>query len=144
MIYNLSIFGTNIFVMIVNYDVIGIQAKGSLEKCDRMVVKVVSPTDHFETIKNGITLVARLLQYFSLSIMLKRAFLVSSKYLDCWYDSKYSVNQKNDAAYMHHYGCCHYNTFSAGKYTFKVLNRNTRNTFEKSSKLTIKRPKRDQ
>ena len=28
------------------------------------VFEVVSPTDDFETIKNGITLVARLLQYF--------------------------------------------------------------------------------
>ena len=45
-----------------NYDVIGIKATGSLEICDRVVFDVVSPTDDFETIKNRITLVARLLQ----------------------------------------------------------------------------------
>ena len=38
--------------------------RGSLEKCGRTVFKIVSPTDDFKTIKNGITLVARLLQYF--------------------------------------------------------------------------------
>ena len=34
-----------------------------LEKCGRTVFKIVSPTDDFETIKKGITLVVRLLQY---------------------------------------------------------------------------------
>ena len=57
-------FGTKFFAVIVNYEVIGIQATGSLEKCGRIVFKIVSPTDDFETIKNGITLVARLSQYF--------------------------------------------------------------------------------
>ena len=47
-----------------NYDVIGILTTGSLEKCGRTVFKIVSPTDDFETIKNGIALVAKLLQYF--------------------------------------------------------------------------------
>ena len=64
MIYNLSMFGTKIFVVAVNFDVIGIQATGSLEKWGRTVFKIVSPSDGFETIKNGITLVTRLLQYF--------------------------------------------------------------------------------
>ena len=31
---------------------------------------------------------------------------------------------------MRHYGCCNDNTFSAGKYTLKVPNRNIRNLFE--------------
>ena len=61
-IYNLSTFGKIIFVVTVNYDVISIQAKGSLEKCGRTVFEIVSPTDNFETIENGITIVARLLQ----------------------------------------------------------------------------------
>ena len=62
MIYNLSMFGKIIFVITVNYEAISIQATGSLEKCDRTVFKIVSPTDDFETRKNEITLVARLLQ----------------------------------------------------------------------------------
>ena len=62
MIYNLSMFETNIFGLTVNYDVIGIQATGSLEKCGKTAFKIVLPTDDFLTIKNGITLVARLLQ----------------------------------------------------------------------------------
>ena len=37
---------------------------GSLEKYGRTVFKIISPTDNFEAIKNGITLVARLLRYF--------------------------------------------------------------------------------
>ena len=56
MIYNLSMFGTKNFAVTVNYDVIGIWATGSLQKCGRTVFKIVSPTDDFETIKNGITL----------------------------------------------------------------------------------------
>ena len=36
--------------------------KRSLEKCGRTVFRIVSPTDDFNTIKNEITLVARLLQ----------------------------------------------------------------------------------
>ena len=64
MLYNLSMFGTNIFAVTVNYDVIGMQTTGSLEKCGETVFKIVSPTDDFETIKNGITLIAKLLQYF--------------------------------------------------------------------------------
>ena len=48
----------------VNYDVIDIQATGSLEKCGRTVIEIVSPTKDFKTITNGITLVARLLQQF--------------------------------------------------------------------------------
>ena len=55
-------FGTKIISVTVNYDVISIQATGSLEKCGRMVFKIVSPTDDFEAIENEITLVARLLQ----------------------------------------------------------------------------------
>ena len=62
MTYSLSMFGKTIFVVTVNYDLIGIQATGSLEKCGRMAFEIVSPTDDFETMKNGITLVARLLQ----------------------------------------------------------------------------------
>ena len=62
MIYNLSMFGKIVFVITLNYDVIGIQATGSLEKCDRTVFEIVSSTDDFETIKDGITLLARLLQ----------------------------------------------------------------------------------
>ena len=37
-------------------------ATGFLEKCDRTVFEIVSPTDDLEKIKNGITLVAGLLQ----------------------------------------------------------------------------------
>ena len=37
---------------------------GTLENCGRTIFKIVLPTDDFETIKNGITLIARLLQYF--------------------------------------------------------------------------------
>ena len=62
MIYNSNIFEKVTFVMTMNYNVIGIQATGSLEKCGRTVFEIVSPTDDFETIKNGITLVTRLLQ----------------------------------------------------------------------------------
>ena len=57
-------FGTKSFVVTVNYEVIGIEATGFLEKCDRTVIKIISPTDDFETIKSRITPVARLLQYF--------------------------------------------------------------------------------
>ena len=62
MIYNLSMFGKIIFEVTVNSDVIGIWATGSLEKSGRTVFEIFSPTDDFETTKNGITLVARLLQ----------------------------------------------------------------------------------
>ena len=62
MIYNFNVFGKIIFVVTVNYDVIGIWATGSLGKCGRTVFEIVLPTDNFETIKNGFTLVARLLQ----------------------------------------------------------------------------------
>ena len=64
MIHNLSMFGTKIFTVSVNYDAIGIEAAGSLDKCIRTVFKIVSPTDNFEAMKNEISLVARLLQYF--------------------------------------------------------------------------------
>ena len=64
MIYNLTMFGTKIFAVTVNFDVLSIQVMGSLEKCGKTVFKIVSPTDDFETVKYGITLVARLLQYF--------------------------------------------------------------------------------
>ena len=64
MIHHLSMFGQMIFVVIVNYDVIGVQATGSLEKCGRTVFKIVSPTDYFEKIKNRITLVAGLFSNF--------------------------------------------------------------------------------
>ena len=57
-------FGKIIFVVTVNYDIIGIQATGSLEKCGRTVFGIVSPTDDFETIKIGIVFVTRFLQYF--------------------------------------------------------------------------------
>ena len=56
--YNLSMFGTKFFAVTINYDAISIQATESLGKCGRTVFKIVSPTDDFETIKNGITLVA--------------------------------------------------------------------------------------
>ena len=62
MIYSLSIFGKIIFVVTVTYDLISIEATRSLEKCDRTIFEIVSPTDDFQTIKNGITLVARLLK----------------------------------------------------------------------------------
>ena len=62
MIYNSNIFQKVIFVMTMNYNVICIQATGSVEKCGRTVFEIVSPTDDFETIKNGITLITRLLQ----------------------------------------------------------------------------------
>ena len=62
MVFNLNMFGKIIFVVTVNYDVNSILATGSLEKCGRTVFEIVSPTDNFETIKNGITLVARLSQ----------------------------------------------------------------------------------
>ena len=62
MMYNLSMFGTKMFAVTVNYDAIGIQATGSLEKCGWTVFKIVSPTDDFDTIKTGNTLLARLLQ----------------------------------------------------------------------------------
>ena len=51
-----------IFVVSVNYDVISIKATRLLEKCGRAVFENVSSTGDFEAIKNGITLVARLLQ----------------------------------------------------------------------------------
>ena len=62
MIYNLSMFGKIIFVVTVNYDIIGIWATGSLEKHGRTDFKIISPIDGFRTTKNGITLVDRLLQ----------------------------------------------------------------------------------
>ena len=52
--YNLSMFGKTIFVVTVNYDAIGIKATGSFEKCGRTVFEIVSSTDDFETIKNGL------------------------------------------------------------------------------------------
>ena len=51
-----------IFVVTVNYDVIVIYSIEKLEECGRTVFEIVSPTDDFEIMKNGITLVARLLQ----------------------------------------------------------------------------------
>ena len=60
MIYNLSMFEKIIFVVTVSHYVIGVT--GSLEECGATVFEIVSSTDDFETIKNGITLVARLLQ----------------------------------------------------------------------------------
>ena len=60
--YNVSMFGKIIFVVTVNYDVISIYATGSLENCGRVVFKIVSPTDDFETTTNEITQVARFLQ----------------------------------------------------------------------------------
>ena len=61
MMYNLSMFRKIIFVVTVNEDVIGVQATRSLEKYVMTVLKI-STSDDFETTKNGITLVARLLQ----------------------------------------------------------------------------------
>ena len=46
-------FGKIIFVVIVNYDVIAIQAMGSLGKCGRTVCEIVLTTDDFGTIENG-------------------------------------------------------------------------------------------
>ena len=62
MIYSLGMLGKIIFVVTVIYDVISISATRALEKCGKTIFKIVSPTDDFETIKNGITLVAKLLQ----------------------------------------------------------------------------------
>ena len=62
MIYNHNIFEKIIFVVTVNYDAICIQTTGSLGKWGWMVFEIVSPTDDFETMKTGITVVARLLQ----------------------------------------------------------------------------------
>ena len=62
MIYNLNAFGIIVFVVTVNYDVISIKATGSLEKCDRTVFEILLPIDDFESIKNRITIVFRLLQ----------------------------------------------------------------------------------
>ena len=48
-------FGKIIFVVIVNYDVIAIQAirTPSLGKCGRTVCEIVLTTDDFEAIENG-------------------------------------------------------------------------------------------
>ena len=62
MIYNLSMFEKISFVVTLNNAFIGIQTMGYLEKCGRTVFKIVLSTDDFETIRNGVTLVARLLQ----------------------------------------------------------------------------------
>ena len=51
MVYNLNMFRKIIFVVTVNYDIVGIQATGSLGKCGRAVFEIISPTDNFETIK---------------------------------------------------------------------------------------------
>ena len=59
--YNLGMFGKNIFVVTVNYDVIGIWTTGSSRNCGRTVFKIASRTADFKTI-NRVTLVARLLQ----------------------------------------------------------------------------------
>ena len=61
-----------------------------------------------------------LVYFFTSEKGLYVTFLVFSKYLDRWYDSKHSVNQKNDAAQMRHYGDCYNNTFSACNYMFKA------------------------
>ena len=65
MIYNLSMFEIKIFCsyhkLWCHWD---LGNSVSLEKCGRTVFKIVSPTDNFETTKNGNTLVARFLQYF--------------------------------------------------------------------------------
>ena len=57
-----SMFEKILFVVTVNNDVIGFEETGSLEKCGKTVLETVSSTEHWETIKNEITLVARLLQ----------------------------------------------------------------------------------
>ena len=54
MMYNLSMFEKIIFVVTVNYDVIGISATGSLKKCGWMIFEIVSPTEDFEAIKKGL------------------------------------------------------------------------------------------
>ena len=84
MIYNLSMFGKIVFVITLNYDVIGIQATGSFEKCDRTVFEIVSSTDDFETIKDGITLLARLLQYSLSKCML--CLMRDMKFEVCFFD----------------------------------------------------------
>ena len=60
--YNLNIFGKIIFAVTINYDVIGIQATEYLEKCEKKVFEIVSPSDYFQTIENEVTLVVKLLQ----------------------------------------------------------------------------------
>ena len=52
MIYDLSMFG--------NYSLV-LRQRSSV-KCGWTVFEIVSPTDNFETIKNGITIIAKLLQ----------------------------------------------------------------------------------
>ena len=67
LIYNLSMFGKIFFLGTVDDDNSSLTislAIGSLEKYGRMVFKIVSSTGDFETIKNGITSVARLLKQF--------------------------------------------------------------------------------
>ena len=54
-------FGKIIFAVTVNYDIVGIYATRSLGKCGRTVFEIISATDDFEAIKNGIALVARFL-----------------------------------------------------------------------------------
>ena len=58
MICNISIFG-NITFLVTIYDGHQYIAKGVLKKWGRIVFKIVSPTDDFETIKNGITLIVK-------------------------------------------------------------------------------------
>ena len=53
MICNISIFG-NITFLVTIYDGHQYIAKGVLKKWGRIVFKIVSPTDHFETIKMGL------------------------------------------------------------------------------------------
>ena len=65
LIYNLSMFGKIFFLGTVDDDNSSLTsslAMVSLEKYGRMVFKIVSSTGDFETIKIGITSVARLLQ----------------------------------------------------------------------------------
>ena len=51
MTYSLSMFGKIIFALTRDNDIIAIYATGSLQKCGTTILKIVSPTDNFETKK---------------------------------------------------------------------------------------------
>ena len=75
MIYNMTMIGNENFCLPTSYDIMKFciwrdnsfslnfkAIEKCLEKCGMTVFEIVLPTDDFDTIKNGIALVARLLQ----------------------------------------------------------------------------------
>ena len=77
MIYNMTMIGKENFCLPTSHNIIKFciwhdssfslnfkAIEKCLENCGRTGFEIVSPTADFETIKNGIALVARLLQYF--------------------------------------------------------------------------------